>query len=162
MAYFHDTKSKMKTVKENRLKQEAEAITDALPDDQRVAFKGAQEKGASIWLSALPLKALGYSLNKQEFRDAIKLRYAWVISDMPRYCACGLPSSVDHTLTCKKGGYVGLRHNRLRDTEALLMKEVTKDVQRAYVAASGGKCSTSTRDHEKCTSEVGFICKRST
>ena len=50
--------------------------------------KGAKEKCASIWLSALPLKALGYSLNKQEFRDVIKLRYAWVISDMPKYCAC--------------------------------------------------------------------------
>ena len=129
MAYFQETKSKMKTAKENRLKQEAEAIADALPDNQQAAFKGAQEKGASVWLSALPLKSLGYSLNKQEFRDAIKLRYAWEIGDMPRYCACGVLSSVDHTLTCKKGGYVGLRHNRLRDTEALLMKEVTKDVQ---------------------------------
>ena len=29
------------------------------------------EKGASKWLSALPLKEAGFSLNKLEFRDAI-------------------------------------------------------------------------------------------
>ena len=33
------------------------------------------EKGASNWLSALPLKEAGFSLNKLEFRDAIALRY---------------------------------------------------------------------------------------
>jgi len=29
------------------------------------------EIGASSWLSALPIKAIGYALNKQEFTDAI-------------------------------------------------------------------------------------------
>ena len=50
MAYFHDTKSKMKTVKENRLKQEAEAITDALPDDQRVIDMAVCSTFKSSWL----------------------------------------------------------------------------------------------------------------
>ncbi len=127
--YMKKAKSKMKAEKENRLKQEAESIEELLPDSQKIAFKGAQEKGASVWLSALPLQALGYTLNKQEFRDAIRLRYSWDITEMPKHCACGQPTSVDHTLTCKVGGYVGLRHNRLRDTEALLMKEIAKDVQ---------------------------------
>ena len=128
-AYMKTAKLKLKSTKENRLKEEAQVVMDTLPDSQKMAFKGAQEKGASVWLSALPLQALGYTLNKQEFRDSIRLRYAWTITDMPTHCACGSPSSVDHTLTCKVGGYVGLRHNRLRDTEALLMKEVAKDVQ---------------------------------
>jgi len=34
-------------------------------------MKGAVEKGAASWLSALPIKAIGYALNKQEFIDAI-------------------------------------------------------------------------------------------
>ena len=34
-----------------------------------------QEKGTSIWLSTLRLKDEGYCLNKQEFRDFVKLRY---------------------------------------------------------------------------------------
>jgi len=34
------------------------------------------EKGASSsWLSALPIKAIGYAMNKQEFTDAICMRY---------------------------------------------------------------------------------------
>ena len=35
----------------------------------------AQLKGASAWLNALPLKEEGYSLSKNEFFDAIQLRY---------------------------------------------------------------------------------------
>ena len=35
----------------------------------------ASEKGASSWLTALPLKRFGFLLNKQEFHDAICLRY---------------------------------------------------------------------------------------
>ena len=36
---------------------------------------------------------------------------------------------MDHALSCKKGGYVALRHNRVRDLEANLMKEVCHNVQ---------------------------------
>jgi len=32
-------------------------------------------KGASSWLTALPIEAIGYALNKQEFVDAIYMRY---------------------------------------------------------------------------------------
>ena len=43
-------------------------------------------------------------------------------------CACGEPYSVNHCLTCKKGGYVTLRHNSLRDLLAELLEEICKDV----------------------------------
>jgi len=33
------------------------------PESQQL-IKGAMEKGASSWLSALPIKAIGYTLNK--------------------------------------------------------------------------------------------------
>ena len=57
------------------------------------------------------------------------MRYGWTVKDIPNFCACGKENSIDHTLICKKGGYVSLRHNSLRDTEAMIMKEVCKDVQ---------------------------------
>ena len=91
-------------------------------------MEAAREKGASAWLSALPIKRLGYAVNKQEFRDAIALRYGWTITDMPRHCGCGQPNSLDHAMICKKGGYVTMRHNAIRDTEAKIMREVCKDV----------------------------------
>merc|ERR1712240_690758 len=89
----------------------------------------AQEKGASSWLSALPIKALGYVLNKQEFRDSICLRYGWSIPDTPAYCQCGKKNSLDHTLSCPNGGYTIMQHNGIRDLEGELMKEVCRDVK---------------------------------
>ena len=47
---------------------------------------------------------------------------------MPVHCACGRKNGVEHSLTCKKGGYVSMRHNAIRDTEANIMKEVATDV----------------------------------
>ena len=35
---------------------------------------------------------------------------------------------MDHVLTCRRGGYVSMRHNALRDMEANFLKEVCKDV----------------------------------
>ena len=72
---------------------------------------------------------MGFILNKQEFCDAIALRYGWSIAGIPRFCACGAENNIDHTLTCKRGGYVIMRHNALRDLEGNLMREVCHDVQ---------------------------------
>eukprot|EP00794_Sanderia_malayensis_P006323 gene6323-7047_t len=127
---------KVKQAKENMvtnrnlyLKDEQQDILESLTDQQARYVKAATEKGASAWLSALPLKKYGYALNKREFRDAIRLRYGNNIPDMPRFCACGKRNSVDHTLDCKLGGYVHMRHNAVRDTEANIMKEVASDVK---------------------------------
>ena len=57
------------------------------------------------------------------------MRYNWVIPDIPKFCACGEKNDINHCLTCKTGGYVIMRHNRIRDTEASIMKEVCFDVQ---------------------------------
>ena len=87
-----------------------------------------KDKGAGSWLTALPLQDHGFCLNKQEFRDAVSLRYAWRIANTPQYCGCGALNSVNHTLICAKGGYVSMRHNALRDLNAELQSEICKDV----------------------------------
>ena len=87
------------------------------------------EKGASSWLSALPIEAIGYALNKQEFTDAICMRYGWKVKGTPTHCACGETNSVDHSLICKLGGYTSMRHNSVRDSEAQKMREVCRDVE---------------------------------
>ena len=69
-----------------------------------------------------------YCLNKQEFKDGICLRYGWEIPNTPQFCGCGQRNSVDHTLICKKGGYVAMRHNNLRDMNADFQREVCRDV----------------------------------
>ena len=88
----------------------------------------ASEKGASSWLTALPLKRFGFLLNKQEFHDAICLRYDFKIKGVAKTCICGDDYSVNHCMTCKKGGYVTLRHNSLRDLTVEVLGEICQDV----------------------------------
>ena len=124
-----EKKAEMMKAKEEALKLEHESVMIELDIKAKRLLEAACEKGASSWLSALPLRRLGYIMNKQEFRDAIRLRYGWSIPGTPKHCACGQLNSVDHILICKKGGYVTMRHNVLRDTEAKLMEKVCKDVR---------------------------------
>ena len=72
----------------------------------------------------IPLKELDYHLNKREFRDAIKLRYDWEITDTPMLSAC-----VDHARVCQRGGFIIQRHNGLRDLEAEMLGMVCNDVE---------------------------------
>ena len=66
---------------------------------------------------------------KKEFRDAIKLRYDWEITDTPMICACGVQFSVDHAQVCQRGGFIIQRHNELRDLEAEMLRMVCNDVE---------------------------------
>ena len=88
----------------------------------------AAERGASSWLTSLPLKRYGFLLNKQEWQDAICLRYDFKIKGVSKTCVCGEDYSVNHCLTCKKGGYVTLRHNSLRDLSVEILGEICQDV----------------------------------
>ena len=89
----------------------------------------SQEKGSSSWLNVIPLKEMGFDLSKREFRDALHLRYDWSIPDKPAVCVCGDNFDADHAMICKKGGFITMRHNELRDLEAELLNTVCKDVQ---------------------------------
>ena len=91
-------------------------------------IKHQSQKGASLWLTTLPVENLGFLMNSQEFQDALCLRYNIPIKNMSAFCACGKANSVDHALCCMKGGYTVMRHNNVRDTEAALLREVCKDV----------------------------------
>ena len=87
------------------------------------------EKGASNWLSALPLKEAGFSLNKLEFRDAIALRYDLPVPRLPDICACGNEFTHDHAMICKTGGFVSLRHNELSDLTGNMLREACRNVE---------------------------------
>ena len=119
----------VKSRKERMMEDELRQIEKVVDERTKRILALAQEKGSGAWLTALPIQALGYTLNKQEFRDSICLRYGWNIPNTPNFCQCGEKNNIDHTLKCKKGGYVALRHNRVRDLEADLMKEVCHNVQ---------------------------------
>ena len=87
-----------------------------------------KKKGASTWLSVLPLEEYGFALHKGAFRDALALRYGWSPANAPLNCACGTHFSVEHVLSCSKGGYPSIRHNEIRDLTATLLSEVCHNV----------------------------------
>ena len=95
----------------------------------KTALDLATIRGASAWLSALPLSEYGFSLHKAAFHDAVALRYGWPLQRTPSHCACGAAFSVDHALSCPKGGLPSLRHNEIRDLTARLLTEVCHQVQ---------------------------------
>ena len=86
------------------------------------------DKGASHWLTVLPMTSHGFSLPKAAFRDALCMRYNWQPDHRPSHCSCGQAFSVDHALSCVSGGYSVMRHNELRDFTASVLQEVCKDV----------------------------------
>ena len=90
------------------------------------------EKGASCWLSALPLRSVPWVCPQQERvqrQHLLALRYGWAIANVPRYCSCGKKNDIDHALSCKSGPYVNFRHNAVRDAYAEILKEVCVDVR---------------------------------
>ena len=88
----------------------------------------ASEKGASSWLSALPIEEHGFSLHKSAFRDAISLRYGRHPSHLPTECTCGKKFTVEHAFSCLYGGFPSLRHNEVRDITAQLLCETCHNV----------------------------------
>ena len=97
---------------ENNAKTSADAdeICELLLAPLRRAVDLAKEKGASTWLTALPLVEHGFTLHKGAFHD-LALSYGWTPSEMPSMCTCGSKFSVEHALSCAKGGFPSIRHN---------------------------------------------------
>ena len=122
-------KELIKNLKNSELQAKFNAIAERCGTSSKRALLAAREKGASSWLNTLPLQQYGYTLNKEEFRDSVCLRYSWWIPNTPITCGCGKTSDLDHLLTCKLGGYVIMTHNNIRDTLANLLREVCHDVK---------------------------------
>jgi len=108
--------------KQQALKQEAlsikwqtlsaahSSLSTSLPPNLKCCLDLASEKGASSWLTALPLECHGFVLHKGAFRDAIALRYGWLPPHRPSHCVCDKSNSVEHALSCSNGAFPSIRH----------------------------------------------------
>lgn len=101
-----------------------------MSDEGRRLNEIISEKCTSSWLTSLPIHEEGYSLDKNRFWDLIKIRYGKQLNRLPDNCTCGAKFDIQHALSCKKGGFVTLRHNIVRDITAELLSEVCKDVRK--------------------------------
>ena len=62
------------------------------------------------------------------FWDSVYLRFGIQLPRLPVSCVCGAKFDVQHALSCKIGGFVGIRHNEVRDFTAEILDEVCSDV----------------------------------
>ena len=122
-------KSRDRTKKENYRKQHQKSIIEVLPPETKPFVIQAAEKGASSWLNAIPLQDQNLNLNKEQFNDALRLRYNIPLDNLPSRCACGEVFDVNHALSCKKGGFITRRHDSLKDLLTVLLDKVCVDVQ---------------------------------
>ena len=64
------------------------------------------------WISAVPHRLNSTEFSWEELRDNICLRYGLMPQDIPATCdGCGKRFSINHSLSCPKGGIVMARHN---------------------------------------------------
>ena len=121
-----------KTVLRNRqsaLSDQVSSLWNTITDPSLLqCLEAASERGASSWLSALPIREHGFTLHKGDFRDALCLRYGWIPPYLSSHCVCGHGLSIEHALNCKCGGFPSICHNELRDITADLLTEVCHNV----------------------------------
>ena len=115
MEVQHDAFKANQRSKVRRLDELSVLTKEQLSPRMRRAVIAAEEKGSLSWLTALPLADFGFSLSKGEFHDALQLRYGWTPPRLPSLCVCGNSFGIDHALSCSHGGYLGIRHNEVRD-----------------------------------------------
>ena len=84
-------KSCVRKARRDNQRDEAEGIFNKLPSPQQRLMECARERGASSWLSTLPIEEHGFFLHKGAFRDALCLRYGRKIHSLRLRCAYGNP-----------------------------------------------------------------------
>ena len=69
----------------------------------------------------LPDRVYNTCLTAEEWRDNARIRYGLRPTDLCSHCdGCGSGFTVEHGLSCKKGGLVGIRHDDVRDEAGAL------------------------------------------
>ena len=92
-------KSDIKKARKIRLAAQAAMVKEKLDSSTQRCMEIAQERGASVVFTLVPVAKFGYGLhNKREFTDAICVRYNRALPNFPILCAYGQPNSINHAL----------------------------------------------------------------
>jgi len=83
-----DLKRQQQSLKTTAANLRREAIDASLSPDLLSSTMKARDMGASSWLNAVSLEEQGLTLNKQQFRDSLRLGYNLQLAELPSHCAC--------------------------------------------------------------------------
>ena len=86
--------------------EELQKLRSTFSDEQKRLNELNREQGASSWLTTIPLSEDGYDLTKWLDTHKITIQFS-----------------------CKKGGFVSLGHNHIRNIVSIMLREVCKDVR---------------------------------
>ena len=81
--------------------------------------EGCQEKNRlhratrnGVWISAIPNRLNGKELSWEELWDNIRIIYGLMPQDIPATCnGCGKKFSIEHAISCPRGGLVLTRND---------------------------------------------------
>jgi hypothetical protein len=93
---------------------EGEVLLSAIKSaaSQMAVRRIERAKLTGAWLTVMPDKLNGTVLSAEEFRDSLRLRFGLTPSSLPSQCdGCGQRFTVEHAMTCRKGGMIISRHN---------------------------------------------------
>ena len=114
-AYLQQAGTKRREAIQRRKENEEDALEALLllaPPAQKRRLERLRTAGP--WLSTMPSLLNGTVLSAEEFRDSLRLRYGFQPGHLQSHCdGCQQRNSVEHALSCKKGGLIRLRHNEL-------------------------------------------------
>ncbi len=79
-----------------------------------MAKRSGQMGKTGVWLTVIPNHFDGTELSWEEFQDNVAIHYGLCPRGLPEHCVgCREPFTVEHGLSCKKGGFVGQQHNNV-------------------------------------------------
>ena len=108
-------KSYIKINKEERHKATLTELRTQLNENQKHINEVTQEKEISDLLKVYPISDEGSDFNKQQFWDCVRLRYGGRLTNIPSPCSCGSKMDIQNAMSCKKGVFITIKHNDLRD-----------------------------------------------
>ena len=119
-----ELKREVRSLANEKRSEKRQHIIENSADSLKRCILQAQEKGASAWLNAVPIPEQKFDLNKQQFYDALNLRYNLPLSNLPATCACGAKFDIVHSQQCKMGGFIHQRHDALKNLTASHLNKV--------------------------------------
>ena len=84
----------------------------------KARLRAVSQPQVHAWLRATPSPSLGLNLGSSEMQVLLKFWLGLPLdspTDLCPFCSSALDAMGHHSLTCKHGGFVIARHNRLRD-----------------------------------------------
>ena len=108
--------------RKERLEAEEAAVKGMMVGATKDVIKRLERIGhTGAWLTIPPNKLDGTTLTMEEWRDSARMRYGWRPTGLCSHCdGCGAGFTVEHALSCKKGGLVCIRHDDVRDEAGAL------------------------------------------